>query len=52
MKYSVIMPAIIQNKTSSIYVITSEVLNDLRAILKQSNRIPFMIPFIIKIINV
>ena len=52
MKYSVVMPAIIQNSMSSIYVMMSEVLKDLRIILKQSNKNPIIIPFIIKIINV
>lgn len=45
------MPAIIQKRTSSIYVIISEVLKDLRRIRKQSNKIPIRIPFIIKTIN-
>ena len=50
-KYKLIIPVRIQNITSSIHVIKSDVLNDFLNILNISNKIPIKIPFIIKIIN-
>jgi hypothetical protein len=52
MKYNVKMPVNIQNAISSIYVTISDVLKDLRNILKKSNKMPISMPLTINNIKI